>query len=286
MTEQHASQQAHTSSTGHAMATGDWLDLHFETNRPEYEAILRSVGFQPGAHILDAGCGGGPFLPLLAAIVGAAGRITALDLAPENIAAVEARIAAGGLPCPVETRIGGLTPLPYPDHAFDGIWCANVAQYLSDEDLATAVAEFRRVTRPGGLVAIKDAEAPVMYLSTRDPLLLYRFREALRRTRGGRVPGTWRGPGLRNWLRAAGLSDVQVRTTVIERQSPLRPVEHRFFVTGCRAFAATAASLDLAPEDHAAWAWHDANAEAWVSGPDYYGREGNVLVVGRVPAAG
>jgi arsenite methyltransferase len=287
VTEQHASTpQGHTSSTGHAMATGDWLDLHFETNRPEYEAILRTVGFQPGSHVLDAGCGGGPFLPLLAAIVGAAGRIAALDLAPENVATVEARLADGDLPCPVEVQVGGLTALPYPDATFDGVWCANVSQYLSDEDLAAAVAEFRRVTRPGGLVAIKESESPVMYFGSRDPLLLHRFREAGLRASDGRVPGTWRGPGLRTWLNAAGLADVRVRTTVIERQHPLRPVERQFFVSGWRAFAATAASRDLSPEDQAEWAWHDAHAEEWVSRPDYYFREGNVLAVGRVPDAG
>jgi len=286
MAEQHASQQGHTSSTGHAMATGDWLDLHFETSRPEYEALLRSVGFRPGSHVLDAGCGGGPFLPLLAEIVGAAGRLAALDLAPENVATVEARIADGGLPCPVEVKVGGLTALPYPNHTFDGVWCANVSQYLSDKDLPVALAELRRVIRPGGVLAIKETDGPLMFLSMRDPLVFRRYQVAGLHASNGRVPGTWRGPGLIAWLGTAGFADVRVRTTLIERQAPLRPVERQFFVSGSRAFAAIAATRDLAPEDHAEWAWLDAHAEEWVGRPDYYFREGNVLAVGRVPDAG
>ncbi len=74
--------------------------------------------------------------------------------------------------------------------------------------------------------------------------------------------------------------------TLIERQAPLRPVERQFSVSGCRAFAAIAATRDLAPEDHAEWAWLGAHADAWVAAPDHYFREGNVLAVGRVPDAG
>jgi len=286
VTEQHPTPQDHVSSTGHTMATGDWLDLHFEMARPEYEAMLRSVGFQPGWHVLDAGCGGGPFLPLLAEVVGAAGRLAALDLAPENVAAVEARIADGGLPCPVAVKVGGLTALPYPDATFDGVWCANVSQYLSDEDLPVALAELRRVIRPGGVLAIKETDGPLMFFSTRDPLLFRRYQVVGLHASNGRVPGTWRGPGLITWLGAAGFDDVRVRTTLIERQAPLRPVERQFFVGGCRAFAAIAATRDLSPEDHAEWAWLGEHAEEWVGRPDYYFREGNVLAVGHVPDAG
>jgi 2-polyprenyl-3-methyl-5-hydroxy-6-metoxy-1,4-benzoquinol methylase len=73
--EQHvtASVAATTTSTGHAQSSADWLDLHFEDCRPEYEAMLRSVGIAPGWRVLDAGCGGGAFLPLLAELVGPGG---------------------------------------------------------------------------------------------------------------------------------------------------------------------------------------------------------------------
>ncbi len=53
----------HTTSTGIASSTADWLDDHFELARPEYEAQLRAVGIRPGWRVLDAGCGGAASCP-------------------------------------------------------------------------------------------------------------------------------------------------------------------------------------------------------------------------------
>jgi 2-polyprenyl-3-methyl-5-hydroxy-6-metoxy-1,4-benzoquinol methylase len=107
------STENHSSSTGHAMAASNWLDAHFRFAQPEYEAQARMVGIRPGWRVLDAGCGGGSFLPLLAELVGPGGMLTALDLAPENVSTVEALAANGALACPVEAHIGGVTALPF-----------------------------------------------------------------------------------------------------------------------------------------------------------------------------
>lgn len=125
-----------TSSTGHALAAGAYLDAHFAMCRPEYEVMLRSVGLQAGWHVLDAGCGRGNYLPLIAEAVRPAGAIAALDLAPENIAAVTQSVAAWGLPTPVTTHLGTIIALPFPDGAFDAVWCANTTQYLTDDGLS------------------------------------------------------------------------------------------------------------------------------------------------------
>ena len=57
------------SSTGQVGTAGGFLDTHFEACRPEYEAMIRSVGLQPGWRVLDAACGGGSYLPLISALV-------------------------------------------------------------------------------------------------------------------------------------------------------------------------------------------------------------------------
>ena len=89
---------AKATSTGHAQSGTDWLDVHFQAARAEYEDALRYVGVQPGWRVLDAGCGGGGFLPLMCQLVGSQGAIVALDLAPENVAHVEALVRGGSLP--------------------------------------------------------------------------------------------------------------------------------------------------------------------------------------------
>lgn len=170
----------HASSHGHALSGTDWLDAHFEADRPEYEALLRSVGLRRGWHVLDAGCGAGSFLPLIAAEVGPTGRITALDLAPENIVAVEHRVASWALECPVSTGVGSLLDLPLTDGCLDAVWCANTSQYLSDDELRTALAEFRRVVRPGGIVALKEGNAIFWNFAPGGPSRMWRALEATR----------------------------------------------------------------------------------------------------------
>src|ERR1700684_2078898 len=83
---------ANVTSKGHDLSAGQWLDTHFESARPEYEASLRPVGIRAGDAVLAAGCGNGGFLPLLCELVGPDGSVMALDLAPENVASIEAMI--------------------------------------------------------------------------------------------------------------------------------------------------------------------------------------------------
>lgn len=91
-----------TTTTGHALSEANWLDTHFEVARTINEAMIRDADIQSGWHVLDAGCGGGSFLPLISQSVGPTGQITALDLAPENVAIVEQRAAVGHFACPTE----------------------------------------------------------------------------------------------------------------------------------------------------------------------------------------
>ena len=87
MTSEGNDRSSHTTSTGHDFSSPDWLDNHYLAMQPEYEAMLRWVGLEPGWHVLDAGCGSGSYLPLLRELVGRDGALSAIDLAPENIRA-------------------------------------------------------------------------------------------------------------------------------------------------------------------------------------------------------
>lgn len=70
-------------STGHQLAEAKYLDNHFEAFRPEYEYMLKLASLKRSWTVLDAGVGGGSFLPLIANSVGKDGVIHALDLAQE-----------------------------------------------------------------------------------------------------------------------------------------------------------------------------------------------------------
>ncbi len=281
------SSDAYTSSEGLALSNVRWLDTHFEACRPEYEDMLRAVGIRRGWRVLDAGCGGGTHLPLLAGLVGEKGRVDAVDLAAENVDAVGGHPDLQDTPCPVSVRVGSLMALPYSDDNFDAVWCANTTQYFDDEGLLAALAELRRVARPGGTVAVKDVDVQMARFYPADSLLVVRLSEVslLDRT-DAQARGSVRGRELRRWLERAGLEGVWQRTTLIERWAPLKPAEREFFGSWMAYLARIAEERRVPEEDLAAWrALRDPEApDHLVNHPEFYACEGQVIAVGRVPA--
>jgi len=278
--------EKHMSSTGMVLTEVAWLDTHFEACYPEYKMMLYSTGMTAGWHVLDAGCGGGNYLPLLADLLGPTGRIAALDLAPENIAVVKKRLAAWNLSCSVSAEVGTLIVLPYPDSYFDAVWSANVMQYFGDVELPTVLKELCRVVRPGGLVALKDVDMHLMRLYPADPFLVTHLCEAS--IRGSNVmaqsQGSLRGQELRRWLEKAGLEQVWQKTTLIERWAPLQPVERQLFSVGLTYLAQVAEERGVPETDLVTWrSLCDATSpENLVNHPDFYACEGQVVAVGRV----
>jgi arsenite methyltransferase len=277
----------HAVSTGHLLSAGEWLDTHYEACRPEYEAMLRSVGIESGWRVLDAGCGSGSLLPCMSELVGSKGQIVALDIAPENVDLVAQHLPTWKLPCPIEPKVGSLTELPFPDDSFDAVWCGNVLQYFSDTDLLVVLSELRRVVRPGGLVAVKDVDMQLVRLHPADPFLVAHLSEvSLRDTRlGPESRGSLRGRELRRWLERAGLEQVWQRTTMIERWAPLRPVERQLWSEWLVFLGGLAEERGVPEVDLAVWRvlmTPDA-PDNILNHPDLYTSEGQVVAVGRVP---
>jgi ubiquinone/menaquinone biosynthesis C-methylase UbiE len=267
-----------TASTGLGFTHHTIVDAHFEACRPAYEHLLRRAGIRPGWHVLDAGCGSGDFLPWLAELVGRDGQVSAVDLAEENVALAAGR--AGAAPCPVQVRQGDLRHLPYADASFDAVWCANTVQYLDDDELTTALAELRRVVRPGGTIAIKDLDAHSITVRPADPYLFTDFFRA-----AGAAPGyarqLLRSRDLYRHLKQAGLISVRQETVLIEHFAPLTPQAHAFYGPSCARIAAQALDLGLTGE------WERLadpdGPDNPLYHPDGYISEGNVLAVATVP---
>lgn len=274
-----------TTSTGHALSAGAWLDTHFLAGQPEFEAMLRSAGFQRGWRVLDAGCGGGSYLPLLSELLGPDGCVSAIDLAPENVARVQALIASGRLRSPAEARLGNVTALPFEDDSFDAVWTANVTQYLPDPALHTMLGEARRVLKTGGLLAIKDTEDSAFSLHPIPPLLLWRLFAGLAERGEMTVIGGLRGLHLGEFAKVAGFANVRRAVVCIERQQPLRGVETQLIADIVDWLAQAATTLDLPTSDRDQWrALADpANHSHILRQPDLYWREADVLVTGHKP---
>jgi ubiquinone/menaquinone biosynthesis C-methylase UbiE len=117
---------------------------------PCTRALLDVVPPRPGDRVLDVACGTGVVARTVAPLVGAGGRVTALDLRPGMIAVAEALPQPSG--AAVEWVEGDAQALPFDGGTFDLVLCQQGVQFFPER--GTAVAEMRRVLVPGGRAGV------------------------------------------------------------------------------------------------------------------------------------
>lgn len=159
---------------------------------------------RPGLDLLDVGCGPGTITHELAALVGP-GRVRGIDVVEAPL--VEARAAGDG----VEFALGDVYALADPDDRFDVVHAHQVLQHLTDP--VAALREMRRVTRPGGVVAVRDADYAGFTWYPHDQrlddwLALYR------RVARGNDAEPDAGRRLLAWARAAGFTEITPSASV------------------------------------------------------------------------
>ena len=158
-----------------------------------------------GMDLLDVGCGPATITADLAERV-APGRVVGLDAASGALEAARATLAERDLPARVELTDGDVMSLPFDDGTFDVAHAHQVLQHLSDP--VGALTEMRRVTRPGGIVAVRDAVYSAMtWFPESEGMRLWRsVYMATARANGGEPDA---GSRLLAWARQAGFTDVR-----------------------------------------------------------------------------
>jgi SAM-dependent methyltransferase len=201
------------------------LDLLHRALRAEFAEIIASADLR-GKRVVDAGCGDGFFSELLLE-AGAAG-VIALDASPEFLDAAKQRLSSLARDDVVEYVIGDVNDLPFDDGSIDAILSVHSMQ--SYDDLGAVLAEFRRVLRPGGTLAVLESDTIHSVMLPWPPRLELAVREAERRglgdvddRRGAYIPRY-----ARRLFDEAGFRHFQRRHTLVFREGPLPELEQEY----------------------------------------------------------
>jgi ubiquinone/menaquinone biosynthesis C-methylase UbiE len=113
-----------------------------EVDEIEVHSLLADL---EGRVALDAACGTGRHSAYLS---GRGFEVIGVDSNPTMLALAEAKVPAG------DFRVGDLAALPVDDGVVDVVVCSLALTHV--ERLGPVIAEFARVTRPGGVVVLSD----------------------------------------------------------------------------------------------------------------------------------
>ena len=115
--------------------------------------VLDWVGIRPGERVLELGPGPGAFTVQAAKRTQPGGSLVAVDIQPQMIEAVECRLREAGL-TNVETHVASAYELPIEDQSIDRAFLVTVLPEIPDQQ--RALAEVRRVLKPGGTLSITE----------------------------------------------------------------------------------------------------------------------------------
>ncbi|MHB8645155.1 MAG: class I SAM-dependent methyltransferase [Thermomicrobiales bacterium] len=209
-----------------AAAWRRWHPILAEWWQSVTDLLIRWTEPEPGMRVLDLASGTGEPALSLAPRVGPEGIVTASDVIPEMVAIAAENAARQGI-ANMRFAEADAGALPFADGAFDRVTCRFGVMYFPD--VPRALAEARRVLRPGGraVFAVWGPLEQIDYLtSTLSVLLRYQpsplpapdpdAPHPLKFARAGTLSAA---------LQAAGFTDVREETRIVPLPWPGTPEE-------------------------------------------------------------
>ena len=182
---------------------------------PAAERLLDKVLLKASDEVLDAACGTGIVIRLIAERYESVGGIIGTDLNDSMLDV--ARSLAPSTNFPVEWQQGDLCALPFPDSRFDVVLCNHGLQFVPDKP--TCLEEIKRVLVPGGRFAFTVWSA--------EPAYNVAMANAIRRHIGEEVaksclaPFSFRdGDIIRGLLDDAGFQSIEMQEVGFTRRLP------------------------------------------------------------------
>lgn len=218
---------------------------------------------EPGQRLVDLGCGPGTITADLALRV-APGEVVGLDRAPAVLDEARSHAAERGVGN-VTFAVGDAYALDLADDSADVVHAHQVLQHLTDP--VAALVEARRVLRPGGLLAVRDADyAAFAWWPRLAPL--DRWLEVYEAVTAGNGADADAGRRLLGWARAAGFADITASSSTWTFATPEdrrwwgdlwadRCLESSFAQQAVERGVATASELTEVAEAWRRWAAED-----------------------------
>lgn len=159
-------------------------------------------------YILDIGCGPGTITLGFAKRV-QKGRVVGIDISPELMAKNTQEAKEQGI-SNITYRVADIFHLPFSDATFDITHCHQVLCHLTDPK--AAMKEMVRVTKPGGIVAAREAmfESMIVYPST-PPLAAWKEKLQQMHLAKGQHPDA--GKMLHHWALQLGIEPDRIQSS-------------------------------------------------------------------------
>jgi ubiquinone/menaquinone biosynthesis C-methylase UbiE len=170
-------------------------------------------------YVLDVGCGAGVTPCFLAKRYGC--RVVGVDIVERMIERSRERAKREGVADRVEFRVADAQDLPFEDNLFDAVITESVTAL--PEDIWGTVAEYARVTKPGGYVGLNEST----WRKVPPPPDVVAWV-------GQDVGGSAKPMTADEWvgfLEGAGLKEIVVRTYDVDMQNEAKAIFRRY---GCR----------------------------------------------------
>jgi SAM-dependent methyltransferase len=242
---------------------------------PATELMVDLAALEAGDRVLDVAAGNCEQTVVAAKRVGPSGHVLATDIAAGMLESGSEEIRRAGL-TNVETRVMDARSLDLGPDSFDAVISRLGIMLIPERE--RALAEFRRVLKPGGRLAVIVWSTAERNLRTLLPSSIVRRHASLPPPAPG-TPGMFAlgAPGLlARTLTEAGFRNVSVRAVPAPSQFPTMGELMRFLTESTAALREPLAALDAAGRDAALAEVEETMRQ--FAGPDGVVISGEVLV--------